>query len=438
MGKMNKKRITIVGGGFAGLEAAKVLADEPNVEVTLIDRNNYHTFQPLLYQVATSSLEPAEVCPTLRGVFDDAENVKVLMGEVTSVDPESSSLMLDQEKLTFDYLIMAIGGRTTYFGNESWREKSTGLKELHDALTIRARLLKSFEEAEREPDPEKREQYLTTLIIGGGPTGVELAGALAELRTHVLRGQYQNFDPSQARIVLIEALPGLLNGFPEQLGRYTREVLEELGVEVVTDQPVKELERDAVHTVDKTYRARNIVWAAGVEGYPMAQSLGNTTKKGTVKVSPDLRLDGRPNIFCTGDMAHVESKDGKPLPGLAPVAMQQGAHAARNVLRLEKGEPTMPFQYNDRGAMAVIGRTHAVANLFGKRPLKGFVAWLAWLFIHLLFLVGYRNKAVVLVRWLWSYIGWRNGARVLNTLYLQNDPMTETASVDKAKEVLHP
>ena len=414
---MRKKEIIVVGGGFAGLEATRVLADQPGVEVTLIDRNNYHTFQPLLYQVATSSLEPAEVCPTLRGVFDSTENVRVLMGEVTSVDPDTSTLLLDQERLSYDYLIMAIGGRTTYFGNESWRERSTGLKELHDALTIRARLLKSFEEAERETEPEKREEYLTTLIVGGGPTGVELAGALAELRLHVLKGQYQNFDPAQARIVLIEALPRLLNGFPEELGEYTKEVLEGLGVEVVLGQPVKEMERDAVHTAETTYRARNIVWAAGVEGYPMAKQLGaETTKKGTVKVCPDLRLDGHDRIFCTGDMAHFETEQGKPLPGLAPVAMQQGAHAARNILRLEQGEFTEKFVYNDRGAMAVIGRTHAVANLFGKRPLKGFVAWLAWLFVHLLFLVGYRNKAVVLVRWLWSYIGWRNGARVLNTL----------------------
>ena len=432
---MNKKKIIVVGGGFAGLEATKVLADEPGVEVTLIDRNNYHTFQPLLYQVATSSLEPAEVCPTLRGVFQSVDNVRVLMGEVSSVDPESSTVVLDEERLSYDYLIMAIGGRTTYFGKEEWRERSTGLKELHDALTIRARLLKSFEEAEREPDPEKRKEYLTTVIVGGGPTGVELAGALAELRTHVLKGQYQNFDPAQARIVLIEALPQLLNGFPDKLGQYTKDVLEELGVEVVTGQPVKNLERNAVHTADTSYRARNIVWAAGVEGYPMAKELGaDTTKKGTVKVCSDLRLSGRNNIFCTGDMAHFETENGKPLPGLAPVAMQQGAHAAQNILRLERGDLTEKFVYNDRGAMAVIGRTHAVANLFGKKPLKGFVAWIAWLFIHLLFLVGYRNKAVVMIRWLWSYIGWRNGARVLNTLYLKNDPLTEHADVDKAVE----
>ena len=407
-----------------------MLAGRPEVDVTLIDRNNFHTFQPLLYQVATSNLEAAEVCPTLRSIFRDID--KILLGEVTSVDPSSSSLHLEGEEILYDYLVMAIGGRTTYFGNEDWRERTISIKELQDALTVRAHLLKSFEMAEREVDPEKRAEYLTTVIVGGGPTGVELAGAIAELRSHALKGQYRNFHPEESRIVLVEALPKLLPGMPDGLADYTKQVLEDKSVEVLLESTVERLEIDTVHTPERTIRARNIIWAAGVEGYPLAEDLrAEVTKKGTVKVSDDLRLRDHPNVFCAGDMTHLKGANGQPLPGLAPVAMQQGKTAAENILRLLDGKETEDFHYHDRGTMAVIGRTHAVAELFGKLPLKGTVAWLAWLFVHLLFLVGYRNKAVVLIRWIWAYLGWKKSARVLNTIYLQNDPQSGKSAPDQ-------
>jgi NADH:quinone reductase (non-electrogenic) len=425
---MKNTHVVIVGGGFAGISAAKRLAGESGIEVTLIDRHNYHTFQPLLYQVATSGLEPAEVCPTLRSMFKNESNVRVLLGEMTGLDKDRSVVVTGPEELSYDYLLLAVGGRTTFFGNEEWRALVPGMKGLDDALKVRTKILHSFELAEREADPERVESLLTTVIVGGGPTGVELAGAVAELRNHVLEGQFHLIDPKQARVILIEAMPQLLPGMPESLGRYTKEALEQMGVEVVLEEPVQKLARKRVSTDTQSFVAENIVWAAGVEGYPLSRELSrHTTKKGTIEVRKDLRLKEHDHIFCAGDMIYLENEKGKPLPGLAPVAKQEGDTAAQNILRLVSGQPTKPFHYEDRGAMAVIGRRSAVAHLYSRIPLKGSLAWLAWLFVHLLFLIGFRNRAVVLIRWLWSYLGWRHSARVLNPEYLD----VETKSVDQ-------
>jgi NADH dehydrogenase len=429
---MRNTHVAIVGAGFAGISAARTLAEEPGFRVTLIDRHNFHTFQPLLYQVATTGLEAGEVCPTIRSIFKNKSNVQVLLGEMTSIDKQASTLKLGDEEISYDYLLLAIGGRTTFFGNEEWRALVPGMKGLDDAMKVRAKLLHSFERAERETSPENRGKLLTTVIVGGGPTGVELAGAIAELRNHVLDGQFQNINPEDARVVLIEALPQLLPGMPEGLGRYTKDVLEEMGVEVVLEKPVKELTSQSVSTGEQSFSAENIIWAAGVEGYPLARQMSeHTTKKGTVEVRPDLRMKDVDNIFCAGDMIFLEGDDGKPLPGLAPVAKQEGEAAADNIVRLAQGRETKPFRYIDRGSMAVIGRSRAVAHLYSKQELKGPVAWLAWLFVHLMFLVGFRNRAVVVIRWLWSYLGWRHSARVLNPEYLD----AETESIDTRKSL---
>jgi len=416
---VKKTKVVVVGGGFAGLAATMKLAKDERVEVTLVDKNNYHTFQPLLYQVATTGLEPGEVCPTLRAIFREKDNVNVLMGEMEGLEAENSSVVVDGEKLEYDYLMLAIGGRTTYFGNESWRAAVPGLKGLQDALEIRTRFLNALEQAETETDEKRKRELLTVAIVGGGPTGVELAGALAELKNHVLQEQYSGFCLEDIRIVLIEALPRLLPPMPEGLGNYTKETLEEMGVEVILEEPVSELEERRLVTEEREIRAETIVWAAGIEGRPLVQKFCQyTTKKGTVEVLSDLRMPPHPNVFCAGDMVHLKDEDGDPLPGLAPVAQQQGSCVADNILALIEGENTKSFHYFDKGSMAVIGRSRAVANVFSKISLKGPLAWLAWLFVHLLSLLGFRNRAVVLVRWFWSYMGWRHSARVLNPAYL--------------------
>lgn len=408
------KRVVIVGAGFGGLAAARALKGAKEVSITLVDRQNHHLFQPLLYQVATAGLNPSEISSAVRAVTWKQKNLQVLMGEVTSFDYASQRVILDEGKmeLPYDYLILAMGGRTSYFGHDEWAEHAPGLKSLQDALTIRNRVLYSFERAERSTDPKEIERLTTLVVVGGGPTGVELAGAFAELRRYVLRWDFKNIRPETARVVLIEGSDRLLGAYPAKLSDYACQRLKSMGVEVLFSERVQKIEQGKVTTDKRTIEAANILWAAGVGGSDMAEKLGvEQDRAGRVMIEPDLRLKGHQNVFAIGDMAHLDEK-GKPLPGVAPVAMQQGTLAGKNLLRLMRGQPLQSFRYFDKGSMATIGRTSAIAETHGI-TMKGFPAWCAWLFIHLMYIVDFQNRVQVFIRWAWAYLTWRWGVRLI-------------------------
>ncbi len=409
-------RVVIVGGGFGGLYAAKALCRGP-VGVTLVDRQNYHLFQPLLYQVATAGLSPGEIAMPIRSVLRKCPNVEVLMAEVAAVELDQSRLMTSDGPLPYDHLILATGARHAYFGHDEWEPIAPGLKSLDDALEMRRRVLLAFEAAEKETDPQARAALLTFVVVGAGPTGVELAGAISELARHTLIKDFRNVDPTKARVLLVEAGPRVLSAFPEALSQRARQSLERLGVEVLTDAAVAHLDARGVTLRSGAHLAsRTVLWAAGVSASPLARSLGVTLDRvGRVPVEADLSVPGHPNVFVIGDLASFPHQTGKPLPGLAPVAIQQGTHAAQNVLRRVRGEATVPFRYKDRGTMATIGRAAGVAER-GTLQLSGFLGWLAWLFIHLLFLVGFRNRLAVLLQWTWSYLTYQRGARLITGL----------------------
>lgn len=408
------KRVVIVGAGFGGLAAARALKGARDVSITLVDRQNHHLFQPLLYQVATAGLNPSEISSAVRAVTWKQKNLQVLMGEVTSFDYASQRVLLDEGKmeLPYDYLILAMGGGTSYFGHDEWAEHAPGLKSLQDALTIRNRVLYGFERAERSTDPKEIERLTSIVVVGGGPTGVELAGAFAELRRYVLRWDFKNIQPETARVILIEGSDRLLGSYPARLSSYACKRLQNMGVEVLFSERVQQIERGKVTTDKRTIEAANILWAAGVGGSDMAEKLGGERDRaGRVMIEPDLRLKGHENIFAIGDMAHLDEK-GKPLPGVAPVAMQQGALAGKNLLRLMRGQPLQTFRYFDKGSMATIGRTSAIAETHGI-TMKGFLAWCAWLFIHLMYIVDFQNRVQVFIRWAWAYLTWRWGVRLI-------------------------
>lgn len=414
---MEKQRVVIVGGGFAGLAVARGLRKAP-VEITLVDRTNHHLFQPLLYQVAMGGLNPAEIASPLRGVLRGQKNLTCWMGEVTALDPQARRLELDQGKqsLEYDLLVLAAGGCTSYFGNDHWEKFAPGLKTLQEALEIRHRVLTALEGAERAPDSRQRERLMTMVVIGGGPTGVEMAGGLAELTRSVLRWDYRQIQPHQARVILLEGGPRLLTAFPERLSEYTRKRLERMGVEVRLGERVLDLQAGKVITDKAELEAENIIWAAGVGGNPIAAMLGaETDRAGRILVESDLRVKGQEHIYCLGDMAsycHPHTFEGKPLPGVAPVAMQQGRWAARNILAQLKGQSTRPFEYFDKGTMATIGRTAAVA-ISGPLKFTGLSAWFAWLFIHVIYLVDFQNQILVILRWIWAYFTWKWNARLI-------------------------
>lgn len=415
----DKKRVVILGAGFGGLKAAKALRKSRDVEITIVDRTNHHLFQPLLYQVATGGLNPSEIASPFRALFRRHKNVTCLMGSVTRVDYEARTVELDggETVLPYDYLVMALGGTTSYFGHDEWEEEAPGLKSLDDALTIRQRILWAFERAEKTDDEELRKKLMTVVVVGGGPTGVELAGALAELRRHVLRWDFQRIQPEKARVILIEGGDRLLGVFPEQLSRYAARKLEALGVELLFNERVQDLRCSRVVTDKQTIEAENILWAAGVGGHPLAARLGGERDRaGRLMVEPDMSLPGHPEVYCIGDMAHYEHPHtfgGKPLPGVAPVAMQQGDQTGKNILRRLGGKPTVPFHYFDKGNMATIGRSAAVAVGPVGPKMTGLPAWLAWLFIHLIYLVDFQNRVIVLTRWTWKYFSWKWGARLI-------------------------
>jgi NADH dehydrogenase len=404
--------VLIVGGGFGGLETARALARD-EVEVTLVDKTNHHLFQPLLYQVATAALSPADIAEPLRHILRRQKNARVLLTEATGVDKAARVLHTTDGPLEYDFLVLAAGARHSYFGNDAWEARAPGLKTLADALEIRRRILLAFEEAEKLPDPSEQKAALTFVVAGAGPTGVELAGAIAEIARVTLARDFRNFDPASARVILADMAPRVLAAFPPELSEKARRQLEALGVEVRLGTGVTRLDSDVVGFTDgSTLRARTVLWAAGNAASPLARALGvPVDRQGRVIIQTDLSIPGHPEIFALGDMVHFPTSDG-PLPGLCPVAMQQGRHAAANIRRALRGEPPSPFSYLDKGTMATIGRHAAVADAKGLH-LSGFPAWLAWLFVHLLFLVSFRNKFMVLLNWLWAYLTFGRGARLI-------------------------
>jgi NADH dehydrogenase len=403
--------VVIVGGGFAGLAAARALARAP-VEVTLVDRRNHHLFQPLLYQVATAGLSPAEIAYPIRRILRRQRNARVLLGEAAAIDPAAKRVLLEDGELGYDHLILATGAGHSYFGRDEWERHAPGLKTLEDALEIRRRVLAAFERAEREEDAEARRQWLTFVVVGGGPTGVEMAGAFAEIARHSLARDFRRIDPRSARVILVEAGPRVLPAYPEELSEKAKLQLETLGAQVWLGAPVTAVDGTGVGVGADRIAARTVVWAAGVRASPLARSLGAPLDRaGRVLVEPDLTVPGQPAASVVGDLAAIE-QDGRPVPGVAPAAIQMGEHAAANVRRALAGEPLAPFRYRDKGSLATVGRRRAVAVL-GRLRLSGFVAWLAWLSVHIFFLIGYRNRLVVLVTWAWAYITFDRSARLI-------------------------
>lgn len=409
----NRARVVIVGGGFGGLWCARRLASAA-VDITLIDRTNHHLFQPLLYQVAMAGLSPAEIAAPIRGVLGKQANVRVLLGEVVAADLPARTVGLeDGSQLPFDYLVLAVGAKTSYRDHPEWEKHAAGLKTIEDALEIRRRVLLAFERAERCPDPAEREKLLTFAVIGGGPTGVELAGAIAELARTVLQSEFRSIDPALAKVVLVEHGDRVLAAFPPKLSDSAAGQLAELGVVLRMHGRVAAIDADGVAFADGSrLPARTVLWAAGVCGTRLANALGvQTDQAGRVIVGADCSVAGFPNVFAIGDMAH-HAIGGQPLPGLCPVAMQQGTYVGAVIAGQIAPSARQPFQYTDRGTMATIGRRRAIAWI-GRAQLSGLPAWVAWLLIHLVLLIGFRNRFVVLVTWAWSYFSYKRGARLI-------------------------
>ena len=405
-------RVVIVGGGFGGLYAARALRNVP-VQVTLLDRRNHHLFQPLLYQVATAALSPGDIASPIRWILRHQKNVEVLLADARRIDSGRRTIVLADGEMPYDFLILATGATHAYFGHDEWRQTAPGLKTLEDALEIRRRVLLAYERAERESDPVRREAMLTFVVIGGGPTGVELAGALAEISRQSLARDFRHFDPGSARIILVEAGPAILTAFPESLREAASEHLAKLGVEVRTGTVVIGVADGRVEAGGSTIKAATVLWAAGVAASPVGASLGvPTDRAGRVIVQPDLTIAEHPEIFVIGDLASFTGPDGKPLPGVAQVAIQMGKHAARNISRAIDRQPYHPFVYRNLGNMATIGRASAIAD-FGWLRLKGWIGWLAWLFVHIMNLIGFRNRVVVLVQWAWAYFSYQRAIRLI-------------------------
>ncbi len=412
MNAKSNPRVVIVGGGFGGLLAARTVARNP-VRVTLIDRQNFHTFQPLLYQVATAGLSPGEIAAPIRWILRSRRNVEVLMSEVQDFDLSRKVVKLPDGEVAYDYLIVASGASHAYFGHDDWEPFAPGLKTIEDALEIRRRVLLAFELAERQAAGGKEQVQLNFVVVGGGPTGVELAGTLAEIARRALAHEFRSIDPRKTRIVLLEGGLRILPAYPEDLSRSAEEQLRRLGVEVHTSAMVTGVEPGAVHMGKTRWPAAVILWAAGVAASPLGKKLGAPVDRaGRVLVNPDLSLPGHPEVFVIGDLAALKDENGKWLPGVAPVAMQEGKATAHNIAAELQGEPRKNFHYVNKGNLATIGRAAAVAE-FGKIHISGFVAWLAWLFVHVFFLIGFRNRIIVLVQWAWSYFTYERGARLI-------------------------
>lgn len=414
--------VVIVGGGFGGLYAAKALAKAP-VKVTLIDKRNFHLFQPLLYQVATGTVSPADISSPLRSVLSQCQNTQVLLGEVKQIEPQAQTVMVGEEVVPYDSLIVATGAKHSYFGKDEWEEFAPGLKTVEDAIEIRRRILVAFEAAEREKDPEIRAQWLTFVIVGGGPTGVELAGSIAELAYNTLKKDFRTIDTSEAKVVLLEGLDRVLPPFAPELSQSAAASLKNLGVDVQTNSLVTNLENDIVTMKQgdevKQIAAKTVLWAAGVKASPLGKALHSSTcaeidRAGRVIVEPNLSIPGHDNIFVVGDLAHFahQNENGRPLPAVAPVAMQEGEYVAKLIQKRLNGKTLPPFNYVDHGSLAVIGQNHAVVDL-GFIKLKGFLAWLFWLLVHIYYLIEFDNKLVVMTQWIWNYFSGNRGARLI-------------------------
>jgi len=407
-----RPRVVIIGAGFGGLSAAKALGKAP-FDVALIDRHNYHMFQPLLYQVATAALSPDDIAFPIRTVFRRKRNVSVMLANVSAIDAERNEVIAEGDRIPFDYLIVATGARQAYFGHNDWAQHAPGLKTIGDAVYLRNRILLAFEKAETEPDPNERRRLLNFVVVGGGATGVELTGAIAELAKRTLASDFRTIDPSSARIVLIEAASRLLRQFDESLSSSAQRALERLGAEVRLGTLVTGCDEAGISMGTERIESRTIMWSAGVEASPVGRWLdAETDRAGRVKVGPDLSLSGRPHIFVLGDTALVTGVGGEPLPGVAPVAKQQGAYVARVIAARGGGRPVDPFQYRDYGMLATIGRSHAVAQ-FGRVKLSGFPAWVLWCCAHIFFLIGFRSRLIVMLNWAWNFLASRRGARLI-------------------------
>ncbi|MCB9102446.1 MAG: NAD(P)/FAD-dependent oxidoreductase [Anaerolineales bacterium] len=416
----DKHHIVIIGGGFGGLYAAKALKNE-NVNVTVIDRRNFHLFQPLLYQVATGGLSPGDIASPLRGILSAHKNTSVLKAEVIDIDPEAKEVVLRDGRLHYDTLVVATGVSHHYFGNEQWAEYAPGLKTIEDALEMRRRILLAFEAAERESDPERRRAWMRFVVVGGGPTGVELAGALAELSHTTLKGDFRSIDPVEVEILLLEGVDRVLPPYPAELSAKAQQSLEKLGVTVRTKTMVSDIQDDQVTIRSgdetETIKTRTVLWAAGMQASSMGHILGEKTgveldRAGRVMVEPDLTVAGYPDIFVIGDLANFVHQGDKSLPGVAPVAMQEGSYVAETIKRRLRGQPSPPFEYFNKGNMAVIGRNAAVAESGGLK-ISGFPAWLAWVFIHIWYLVEFDNKLMVMFQWAINYFTRKRGARLI-------------------------
>jgi len=408
----NTPRVVIVGGGFGGLTAARKLARSP-VHITLIDRKNYHTFQPLLYQVATAGLSPGEIAAPLRWILRGRPNIQVLLAEVEDFDLSRRLVKLSDEEIPYDYLIVAAGASHAYFGHDEWEPFAPGLKTIEDALELRRRILLAYELAERRAANGEEELPLNFVVVGGGPTGVELAGTLAEIARNVLTEEFRSIDPKRTRILLLEGGPRILPAYPEDLSQSAAGQLQRLGVEVHTSTLVTGIEPAEVRIGETRIPAAVILWAAGVAASPLGKKLGvPVDRAGRVLVNPDLSIAGHPEVFVIGDLATLKDEHGKLLPGVAPVAMQEGTATAKNIQRDLERKPRQNFHYVDKGSLATIGRAAAVAD-FGKLHVSGFIAWLGWLFIHIFFLIGFRNRLIVLIQWAWSYFTYERGARLI-------------------------
>ena len=413
--------VVVIGGGFGGLQAARVLGNVEGVRVTLVDKRNFHLFQPLLYQVATGGLSPGDIASPLRAVLSRDKNVTVLAAKATNLDPDNQIIYFEDGETRYDSLIIATGVSHDYFGKDAWAQQAPGLKSIEDALDIRRRILLAFEAAEREEDEAKRKALLTFVVVGAGPTGVELAGALAELANSTMKHDFRNIDPRQAQVILLEGADHVLPVYPTDLSDKAERSLREQGVDVRTNTLVTNLYADKV-TVrhgdsEEVLPAHTVLWAAGMKASGLGRVLADRTgvaldRAGRVMVEPDLSIAGYPHIFVVGDLAHFAHQDGKPLPGLAPVAKAQGDYAARRILGEQKGEDMPPFHYKDKGSMAVIGRNSAVVNA-GRVRFSGFFAWLAWIFIHIGYLIEFDSKVLVLIQWAWNYFTRKRGARLI-------------------------
>lgn len=429
MGSTGKK-VVIIGGGFGGISVAKKLK-KTNFDVTIVDKRNHHLFQPLLYQVATAALSPGDVAVPIRSIFSSQKNISTLFGEVVSVNKENRTIDLKNgRKIEYDFLVIAAGAEYNYFGNDEWKEHAPGLKSIDNAISIRERILYSLEIADQLDTDEERRPYLSYAVIGGGPTGVEMAGAIAEIAKRNMMRDFSNLDPSQTEVYLIEAGSDVLNGYPESLSKKAKADLEEMGVNVLLNHPVTDVKEDQVVAGDTIIKTPNIIWAAGIKTSSLADALdSDQDKTGRVKVRKDLSLPGFSNIFVIGDAAYLEDKNGDPLPALAPVALQQGKYVGTLLKDKVQGKESEPFAYVDKGTMATIGRAKAVADIRGFK-FSGVFAWLLWSLIHIFFLIGFRNRLRVFMEWMWHYITFKRGVRIISERSVKNQEKS-TAPVEE-------